>query len=388
MPRQPKEPSQPKRKKSSYGSGSVYQRKSDGRYVACIKDPNSGKIIERYAGTEKEARKKLEDIKFEIRQNTLATGPKQTVQQFLERWFEDVHKQQVRESTYYNHNLTLRKHLLPTIGHFQLQQLTALHVQKLYADKIKEGLSPNTVHIIHAILHHALKDALRWKLVSQNVCDAVSLPTQVEPENAVLTLEQVVQLLRAVKDQPLEAFVNLAMTGMRHGEMLALRWEDIDIENRLLQVRRTVVYMEGRYVVGDPKTKKSKRDVMLPMFVVESLLRHKDTQREVCSIAGDQWQANDLVFCDDIGGFVNPNSTRWRFYKLLKSVGLPQVRIHDLRHTASTLLQLEMNEPEKLVQELLGHEKAEMTRERYTHVQSKMLRRMMDNMDAFFKGIL
>ncbi len=170
--------------------------------------------------------------------------------------------------------------------------------------------------------------------------------------------------------------------------MLALRWGDIDFENRLLHVRRTVVYMGGRYVVGDPKTKKSKRVVMLPLFVVESLLRHKESQQQLRATAGEHWQDNDLVFCDNAGAFVNPDSSRWRFYKLLKSAGLPQVRVHDLRHTASTLLQLEMNEPEKLVQELLGHENPEITRERYTHAQSKMLRRMMDNMDGFFKGVL
>jgi len=373
------------RKKTIHGGGTVYQRKSDGRYVASIMNPETGRPIERYARTEKEAEKKLEDIKYELRQRTLATGPQQTVKQFLERWFEDVHKHQVRETTLYHHKIILNKHLLPTLGHIQLRKLTPVHVQGLYANKLKEGMNPNSLYNVHAVLHRALKDALRWQYVSQNVCDMVSLPSEIEPESHALTIDQAIQLLKAAQGDPLETFVNLAMTGMRHGEMLALRWDDIDFEERCLQVRRTVVYVGGKYIVGEPKTKKSKREVMLPFFVVEKLLQHKECQQEKRSHAGEQWQNSDLVFCNDNGNFISPDTNRDRFYRLLESAKLPRIRIHDLRHTASTLLSLEMNEPEKLVQELLGHEKVEMTRERYTHAQRKMLRKMMDNMDEFFR---
>src|SRR5581483_365773 len=128
----------PKRKKTPYGGGTVYQRK-DGRYVASIKDPDTGKRIQRYAQNEKEANKKLEDLKFEIRQNTLATGPRQTVEQYLHTWLEEVHKPEIEEMTYIHQSGIVENHLIPTLGHLQLKSLSAQHIQKLYTSLFKKG---------------------------------------------------------------------------------------------------------------------------------------------------------------------------------------------------------------------------------------------------------
>src|SRR5579875_2273317 len=127
------------RKKSTYGGGTVYRRK-DGRYVASIKNPNTGARVVRYARTQKEAEKKLEDIKFEIRQGTLATGPRQTVRQFLEFWLEDVHRSKIRPQTYRGYRAVVYNHLIPAFGNVQLQKLTASQVQALYARAQREGL--------------------------------------------------------------------------------------------------------------------------------------------------------------------------------------------------------------------------------------------------------
>src|SRR5262249_34914847 len=148
----------------------------DGRHVASIKDPNTGKRIVRYAKTQKEAEKKLEDIKFEIRQGTLATGPRQTVGQYLLSWFEDVHKQEVRVTSYMSQRSIIHKHLIPAFGHIQMKSLTAQHVQKFYGKLAKDGYMSGTIHRIHNLLHKALKNAVRWKIVSFNVCDQVTLP--------------------------------------------------------------------------------------------------------------------------------------------------------------------------------------------------------------------
>src|SRR5262245_18323338 len=130
------------RKKAVHGGGSVYPRKSEGkeRWVATIRDPETGKRIERYARSQKEAEQKLEDIKYEIRQSTLATGPHQTVKQFLEDWLEKTQRLNVRKSSYYRQESIIRKHILPAVGHLQLRKLTPLHVRNLYAAKAAEGL--------------------------------------------------------------------------------------------------------------------------------------------------------------------------------------------------------------------------------------------------------
>jgi hypothetical protein len=194
MARQPKEP---KRKKTIHGGGTIYLR-NDGRYVASIKDPNSGKRIDRYAKTEKEAEKKREDIKYEIRQNTLATGSNQTVQQYLTHWLEDVQKHEVREASYIQNRSIIQKQIIPAIGHIQMKKLTAQHMQRFYADKVREGLKPNSIGAIQNIMHKALKNAVRWKLVSQNVCDQVTVPRggEIEPTAHPLTAEQALHLLK------------------------------------------------------------------------------------------------------------------------------------------------------------------------------------------------
>lgn len=390
MPRQPKDfqqPKQPKRKKSTYGAGTVYERK-DGRFVASIKDPVSGKRIERYGKTYKEAEKHLEDIKFEIRQGSLATGPNQTVEQFLTKWLNDVYRLEVRESSSAQREILLRVHILPSIGHFQLRKLTPMHVQNFYTQKLREGLAPATVESFHSLLHKAFKTAVRWKLVPYNVCDQVTPPSLKDQEEGIaLTMEQAITLLKACQGHRLESLITLIMlTGMRHGEINSLRWDDINFEEGYLLVQHTVGYIPKKGLVERaPKTRKSKREIPLPGLALEALNKQRALQQKMRERAGDQWVERNLVFCNSRGGFLTAQSTRARFYRLLKKAGLPQIRIHDLRHTASTLFQIDLGQPEKLVQELLGHQNVEMTRQKYTHASRDALKRMMGEVDRVFR---
>lgn len=397
MPRQPKDPQQPgqpsKRKKSSYGAGSVYPRK-DGRYVASIKDPVSGNRIERYAKTEKEAGKLLEDLRFQIKQNTLATGPRQTVEQYLTTWLEDVHKPEVEKISYIHQSGLVRNHLIPALGHLQLKSLTAQHVQQLYTSLFKKGYSPGTIHGIHCVLHKALKNAVKWKLVSSNVSDQVTIPrnkkgSEGEEEVAcALTAEQALHLLKVSRGHPLEAFIALALvTALRHGELTGLRWKDIDLEKRRLSVKRTVTQdWKYGFIVGDPKSKTSRRNIQLPQFVVNALIRHREMQLERKHKAGDRWEENDLVFPNRYGRYQQPSHTAIRFHKLLEQAGLPRIRIHDLRHTTASLLILVLKMPPKLVQELLGHSTLDMTMDIYTHADEAQQREMMDAFDRFLES--
>lgn len=389
MPRQPKqpgEPNQPKRKKTIHGGGTVYQR-SDGRYVASIKDPNTGKRIDRYAKTEKEAEKKLEDIKFEIRQGTLATGPNQTLEQYITRWYEDVQKYDVRETTFVRNRSILSKHIIPSLGHIQLKKLSAHHIQRFYASLLSKGMRPGSIKSIHSLLRKALKNAVRLKLVSSNVCDHIDPPRDKDRREIAqaLTAEQALQLLNTSKDHALEPLIVLALIiGLRHGEIMALRWQDISFETKSLRVQRTVTRLWGQgYVETPPKTGKSKREIILPQYVIDVLLKHKLRQGEVKLQAGTLWEENNLVFSNTRGKYQDVAHTFRRFRKLLDQAGLPHIRIHDLRHSAASLLILVLKMPPKLVQEMLGHSSVGMTLDLYTHVDKSQQRKMMDAFDTF-----
>ncbi len=338
-----------KGKRRGRGEGTVYQRK-DGRWVAEI-TLEDGKRKPLYGKTQAEAIGKRDKALLEQKQGILATGPKQRLDSYLERWLEEVCKPTVRLSTYIKYRGILKNHLNPTLGHIQIQKLTAQQVQTLYARKVKDGLSPKMVRLIHVVLREALKNAKRW--------------SQTRKEIHPLTREQAHALLEAARGHRLETMLTLALTtGMRRGEILALRWSDISFEEKRLFVRRTVDRLSGHsFVESEPKTQKGRRTITLPQFVLETLLQqrvHVDAAKEK---AKTKWVDHDLVFPNGIGGFTDP--------------------VCYLRHSAATIL-LSMGANPKVVQELLGHSSIVMTMDIYDHVLPLMQRDEMDKWDDLF----
>ena len=365
------------------GEGTVYQRK-DGRWVCEITlEDHSRKSY--YFKTEKEALFKQRQALNELAQGILATGPQQTLKQFLEYWLDDVYKMSVRVTTYRNVCIIVNKHLIPGLGHIKLQKLTSQQVQSFYAKKLKNGAAPSRVKNIHGSLHTALEHARRMKLVSINVSNDVELPQQKRPEKQPLTPEQSRLLLQKVKEHRLEGVLTLALaTGMREGELLGLRWSDIDLDTKMLHVSRTLTYSSGLgFMEGEPKTDKGKRTILLPQFAVEALKRHRMSQLEKRLAAGADWVDRNLVFPNDRGNFMIPVTLLRRFRKVLKDIGLPRIRFHDLRHCVATLL-FSMGVQGKVVQELLGHSDISITMDVYTHVLPPMQKDAMDKMDNHF----
>lgn len=348
-----------------HGEGSIYLRK-DGRWCASITLENrKRKYI--YGKTRREVQEQLKIALREQQQGTLITTPQQSVEQFLNQWLA-IHKSSVRIRTYERYEQFVRIHLVPALGHVQLQKLTAIQINNLYL-KLGKTLSPSTLNTLHMMLHKALEDAVRWGLLARNVCDAVSAPRRAHFEIKPLTKEQAQVLLNAAKEDSLEALWVLALTtGMRRGEVLALKWQDIDFEQGMLQVKRIFTRLRGnRYIEADPKTEKSRRSIMLTTVTVEALRRHRVHQLEAKLQAGDAWVAHDLVFCTSVGTPLNPNWVLERFKKLLQKAGLPDMRFHDLRHSIATIL-LSMGTHPKVVQELLGHNRIQETVDTYSQV--------------------
>ncbi|HVB60105.1 MAG TPA: tyrosine-type recombinase/integrase [Ktedonobacteraceae bacterium] len=372
-------------KRRGHGEGSIYQRK-DGRWVAGI-TLEYGKRKYFYGDTRREVQEKLKVALREQQQGTLATGPQQTLKAYLEQWIEQVHKPPIiRVSTYGKYRVVVYQHLIPGLGHIQLQKLTPQHLQSFYTKELDGGLSAGSVRMFHTVLHEALENAMKWNLVARNVCDLVDAPVPARHEMQPLTQEQAKLLLQAVREHRLETlFVVAVVTGMREGELLALRWQDVDFEVSCLYVRHTV----GRVgklgmIVSEPKTKKGRRKIVLPEFVIEVLKQHRERQQAVHERAGSRWRNMDVVFCNRYGGYIESATLRRVFKRILEGAGLPDIRFHDLRHSAATIL-LGMGVHPKVVQELLGHSSISITLDVYSHVMPSMQQEAMDKLGDLFK---
>ena len=373
-----------------HGEGSIYQR-SDGRWAACI-SLEGGKRKTLYGKTRREVQEQLKTALHEQQKGLLATGPQQKVGQFLTHWLEDVHKRSIRPRTYERYEEIVRLHLVPGIGHHQLQKLLPQHLQAFYTKKLEEGLSSTTVVSFHNVLHKALETAVRWNLIARNPCDLVSPPRRKRYEIRPLSLQQIQQFLAIARGHRQEALFILALsTGMRRGELLALKWQDLDLEQGTLQVRRILTRIPSKlpgrgYEEAEPKTDKGRRSIALPSLAAEALRQHRLRQTEAKLKAGPDWQDRDYVFCTSIGTHLNPTRDVLDALKsLLEQAGLPDIRFHDLRHSCATML-VGMNVHPKIVQEILGHSQISMTMDIYSHILPTMQEEAMHKIDEALGG--
>ncbi len=375
------------RKKSVRGGGSVFLRK-DGRWEAKFKVEETGRYKSLYAATENEAYKLLEDAKYQQKQGTLATGRDQTVKQFLEYWLQDVEKPASRRlNTYIDIENIVRLHLIPDLGHMRLQTLTSADLQSLYAKKMRGGTSASRIVSINRVLHKALKHARFLKIVGVNAAQGIKLPHVEKYKGPVLEAEQARLLLEKAKEFDLDMIIALAVvTGMRRGEILGLRWSDIDLVKGELRVERTLNY-KGNYgfFENDPKSETSKRLIILPRFMIDMLHAHYERQSEFKAAMGADWVERNLVFTSKNGKFIVPNTLLRHFYRLLEDMGLPPMHFHDLRHSAATIL-LSMGVPANVVQELLGHSDVAITLGIYGHVLPSMRRETVDKLEGLYGG--
>lgn len=387
LPGQAKKSRKP-RKPRRRGKGSVFRRpdREGGKeWVAQILLEEGG-TKQRYFYTKAEAEEALNEMLYEQRHGTLITTKDQTLRQFLEDWFQNVQRPPtVRLSTYENQRILLEKHILPALGHIPLRKLSPDHLNRFYTSKLNEKLSAGRIKLMHGVLHKALAYAVRAKKVVQNVCDLVTPPRYAPPEQHVLTEEQAKHLLDVAKGRRLEVLLNLALvTGMRKGELIGLKWSDIDLEKRTLQVRRTVNYLRKHgLVITEPKTAKGRRKITLPHFLIDLLKRHRAQQLEARWKAGATWHEQDIVFPTNVGTFMYPTLLSELFQRLLKDASLPHMRFHGLRHSTATIL-LAQGVDARVVQELLGHSHVSITLGIYGHVLPSMHEGAINKMEELF----
>jgi integrase len=249
-----------------------------------------------------------------------------------------------------------------------MAQVTPQQVQALYAEQLASGLSSTTVHHLHATLHKAFKDAARLRVVARNVTKLVNVPRIAESEIHPLTAEEAWQFLHIARGERPYALYALALaSGMRVSELLGLLWSEADFDNNLIHVRWQLRRDEGRWVWKQPKTKQSRRQIVLANSTIEALRRHKEAQDIERASLGAAWEDHELVFCTQRGRPLSARNTYRRFKQLLRHGVLPDVRLHDLRHTAATLLLAGKVNP-KVVSEMLDHASVSITLDIYSHV--------------------
>lgn len=343
------------------------------------RDPITGKRIRKQRsvkGTRRDAEKVLRQLEYEADTGRLAMAPDTlTLAGYLESWLKEI-RTRTRTRTHEEYQAQLENRVIPALGQVRLSQLRPQHLQQLYSNIMsgprldgKPGNpGPRTVQLIHRILHKALADALRLRLISVNPADAVVPPRPEKREMDTLTAEETARLLDAAAGQPYEAAFYLALfTGMRQGEILGLRWRDVDWENSVLMVRQVVARTRGGLKIEAPKTEKSRRSIPVGGVVLSALRRQRARQAEERLAAGENWVDNDLVFPGRNGNPMHPSVLYRRFQQILKAAGLPHIRFHDSRHTHATLL-LQQGVHPKIVQERLGHASITLTMDTYSHV--------------------
>jgi integrase len=305
---------------------------------------------------------------------------------YLARW-ADAMRPEVRAATHREYARHVAQYWTPLIGSVELTKLTLDHVRRGMASLEERGLSRTTIRSARVTLRRALGDAQRDSLITRNVAALARPPSVERREMRALTKAEVARLLQATADDQFGPLFALAIgSGLRLGEIVGLSWDDIDLDDRRLTVRRTMARAYGGgYDFAEPKTKRSRRTVMLPALAVDALKRQKARQAATRLAAGTAWQdTRNLVFTDVVGRSVQPGHVSKSFRAVADRLGLP-VRLHDLRHTAATLM-LAAGVPLKVVSETLGHASIVVTADVYAHVTPDLKREAADAMDRALGG--
>lgn len=370
-------------KRRGHGEGSIYQRK-DGRWAATVDlGWQDGRRLRKavYGITRKEVADKLRVLQSQKAAGAVPND-RITLGVHLTEWLE-AKEGTVRPGTFVRYEQLVRLHLVPGLGRVRLARLSPRDLQGFYADRLKAGCAPRTVGHMHRVLFSALKQGARWGLVGQNVASLVSPPRAPRMAMETLTATQSAALIEAAEGHRFEALFVLALhTGMRKGELLGLRWSDIDLEAGTLHVQGSLQPVPGRGLsVVEVKTESSRRQVDLGTATSSALRRHRARQAKERLKAGAAWTNTGLVFTNVVGRPVHPSNLHRRdFRPLLEKAGLPQIRFHDLRHTCATLLLGQGVHP-KVVSEMLGHSDIGVTLNLYSHVTPTMQKQAVDALD-------
>lgn len=311
---------------------------------------------------------------------------RQSVGDFLRHWLREYAKPSTAPKTFRRYEEIVRLHLIPVIGSLSLSKLRPSHIQGVHRRVAEKGLSTRTALHCHRVLKEALQHAVRWQLLSRNPADAVDAPRPQRYEIAATGPEDLKRLLDAADQTRYGPLVTVALlTGLRTGELLGLRWQDVDFDNAVLRVQQTCQWLSGEgFIFRQPKSHRSTRPVALSPDTVETLRGCRVSYLEERLAAGTAYEDNDLVFADALGRPFHPHTVWDGWRRIVKAANLPRLRFHDLRHAHASLLMAQGVHP-KIVSERLGHSSVSITLDIYSHVAPNLQADAAAGLDALLK---
>ena len=333
-------------------------------------DPKTGKRRQQWVtvrGTKKDAERRLSELLNQLDTGTFVKASKATVADYLARWLQDYVRPNLSPRGFERYESIARVHLVPDLGAIALTQLRPEHLQKHYASKLSDGLSPRSVRYQHVVLHKALQTAMKWGLVARNVADGVDAPRARQAEMQIWDEYEVARFLEAAAGSRYYALFHTALfTGMRRSELLGLQWRDIDFHQ--MHVSRSLHHLrDGSYVFAQPKSARSRRTVALSPSSVLVLKDHRDREEGIRAMLGMLSKGEDLVFSTPEGKPLRPNTVSRAWTGLASRADVRVIRFHDARHTHASLM-LKQGVHPKIVQERLGHASVQITLDTYSHV--------------------
>lgn len=379
--------------RNAHGGGTIRQR-SDGRWEARYTvgiDPGTGKQIQKsvYAKTQKEVRQKLSQIVTEIDDGTFVEPCNMTLTEWLDIWLKE-YIGNVKPATDKSYNDLVRLNIKPALGMTGLTKLTPHMIQQLYNNlQLEKGLSPKSVKNVHGVLHRAMEQAVRLGYLRVNPLNAVTLPRITKKEIKPLDDEELAAFLKEIKGNQYEyVFFVTVFTGMRQGEVMGLTWDCVDFKRCTLLVNKQHNKVKGcsEYTFGGLKNDKP-RLLEVAEAVMNVLQRQKNLQSKWAEQLGAAWDNRDnLVFTTEQGRYLCNQTVYLAFKKVVKKLGLDEVRFHDLRHTYA-VNSIKSGDDIKTVQENLGHHTAAFTLDTYAHVTSGMKHKSANRMEQYIHSV-
>ena len=357
--------------------GSILKRgKSWSIIVECGRDPNTDKRKRQWISgfaTKREADRKLTEVLNQLDQGLSVDYTKLRVDEYLKTWLQDVVSIRNRPRTVESYAVIVRNHINPVLGSIRLSKLTATDVQRLEAGLLSADLTPNTVLHVHVCLSKALKDAMRSGVLHQNVCQAVQAPSPGIYKVDLPDTEEINKILDLAESTPYgSVFLLMAFTGIRRGEAVALKWENVDLDRGVVSIVATAQRLQGKGIVlQPPKSAAGRRGIAIDAGTVDMLRAHRGNQLLNQMELGGAFVDNGLVFPGPFGGLIDPSVLTRNFKKIVRKAGYPRMRLHDLRHGHAAGL-IRIGTYPLVVQQRLGHASAAFTMQVYGHVSPGM----------------
>ncbi|GGN34641.1 tyrosine-type recombinase/integrase [Deinococcus daejeonensis] len=379
--------------KRANGEGTMSRRKDSSgktigwRAAVTIGENEDGSQKRRWVSgkTQGEVQEKLRALQSDLHRGTLADTDRMTVGDFLKQWVAHKEREGLKPNTVQSYRDTINRYVTPKIGRVKLEKLRPLDIEHMLTSLREDGKSPTLLAYSLRVLKMALQQAVRWQMLPRNVADSVKPPKIERQEMKVWTRQQVAAFLKVTEEHPLHAAFYLAlMTGMRRGELVGLKWDDLDLDRARLTVKNNLVEVidepiEGkkrlgkatqssvRLEVSTPKSKASRRTIVLSKGTVEKLREQRARQEAWRRDAAEAWTEQGFVFTTVTGGLVWPSALAKAYVSLVAEAKVPSIRFHDMRHTAASLM-ISMGIPPKTVSERLGHSDVAFTLRTYTHL--------------------